>query len=97
MQALPPPSVIAQGMVMTTTPPGTVITLEATAQVPGGELVTAHCELIVIKPGAGWPKCVRCITGYDKLADGLMVEREVDGKLVRGVQERDGGLFGVEK
>jgi len=71
-----------------------VITLTASIQADNAPLVVAGVSIIVTKTW-GQGHVYRLVGGgIDPLMAGLMVERTTaDGKLVRGVQTRDGGLF----
>jgi len=78
------------------TAPGTVITITATAQVPGGELVTASTQVIIVNP-ALWRDVPLWRPFYsarsDPLLNGGPVRRIMDGQLVDGIQVSDGSLF----
>ena len=82
------------------TAPGEVISITATAQIPGGELVTACNRLVVMNPAlaschAPW-RTVYYSARPDALLNGCLVRRIVDGVVVDGIQDTDGGLIPLE-
>jgi hypothetical protein len=88
MDSLPPP-----------TPYGTAISITATAQIPGGELVTASARVIVINP-ALWRSMPRLVTLYSSkptaMLNGCLVRRIVGGVTQDGIQTTSGELFPLE-
>lgn len=75
------------------TPPGTVIEIHATARIGYQTVAEASCKFVVRKTW-GLDRCYCKVGGgIDPLMNGLMVQRTVDGKTVRGIQTTDGSLF----